>query len=115
MKHIEVPILNDEYHVDVYWNYTAEQAIKEARIIFKDDTIPDNCFDDNRGRCLSRDNYHPAIFIIIPTSDKHFHATLAHEAVHAIDYIWVDIGEKTGDEIFAHSVGAVVAAVTKKL
>jgi hypothetical protein len=37
--------------------------------------------------------------------------TLAHEAVHAIDYIFTAMGQNDYGEVFAHSVGAVVREV----
>jgi NADPH-dependent curcumin reductase CurA len=39
---------------------------------------------------------------------KDVYATLSHEAVHAIDFIFNAIGSKDRDEVFAHSVAAIV-------
>jgi hypothetical protein len=40
-------------------------------------------------------------------------ATLVHESVHAIEYIFESLGEKTNGEVFAHSIAAIVRTVLK--
>jgi len=115
-NHIRVPILNDEYWVDVVWGGKPEDWWKFSRKKFKDVTIPLSWFDDKRGQVLRRKDFNPLIVMQISQDDKHFWATLAHEAVHAIDEIWEMISENAKrHEVFAHSVGAVVAAVEKKI
>ena len=116
-KHIKIPILNDEYWVDLVWG-DPKQQLKFARKKFKDETITKNWFgiEVDRGYVLRRPNYCPLIVMHIGPQDKHFWATLAHEAVHAIDQIWEMIEENTKrHEVFAHSVGAVVAAAESYL
>jgi hypothetical protein len=115
--HIKIPILNSEYWVVVIWG-DPKKMWKFARKKYKDITIPPDWFEPehSRGHVMSRKDYCPMIVMHIGPDDKHFWATLAHEAVHAIDVIWSMIEEHHHrHEVFAHSVGAVVAAVEAKL
>ena len=64
-----------------------------------------------RGRTFWRSNYHPFIYLDISPQDKHFFSTLAHEATHAIDYIYEYVGEKPGGEVYAICIEAIVHAV----
>jgi L-lactate utilization protein LutB len=38
-----------------------------------------------------------------------------HEAVHAIEDIFLKVGQPIGGELFAHSVGAVVREVLRRV
>ncbi len=110
LKTIKIPILNSEYSVWVLWG-DKNKALKWIRKELEDKNIN---FDDlgYRGRTFNHTGYHPVIYIAVET---HFYATVAHEAIHAIDFIWDFIGEKQkGGEIYAHSIGAIVNGVEKK-
>lgn len=116
LNHVKAIVLNEEYWVDVIWGGTLKQQQKFAIQKFCDDSIPMSMFGSGRGSVLRRPEYNPLIVMNITPKDKHFWATLAHESVHAIDEIWKMIEENAErHEVFAHSVGAVVAAVEKKL
>jgi hypothetical protein len=67
--------------------------------------------DNNRGEVYRQANYNPVIVMNIKPDHEHFWATLTHEAIHAIDHIWEMIGEHSYGEVYAHSVGAVIAGV----
>ncbi len=115
--HIRVRILNEDYFVDVCWGDPVE-ACAFARAKFEDREIKLDVFEDKRGLTVYRKHYNPMIFVSTEycskrCSEKHFFATLAHEAVHAVCDIWGKVEENTTGEVFAHSVGAVVAAVER--
>jgi len=114
--HLRIPILNDDYFVDVCWG-DKKKILKYLRYKFDDPDIPswELSDDTSRGKTFARKGYNPAIWIALKDNDHHFFATLAHEACHAIDAIWEHIGEKVKDEVFAHSVGAIVATVELKI
>jgi hypothetical protein len=64
-----------------------------------------------RGLTIYKKGFFPMIFMPkIPTKSDEY-ATLAHEAVHAIDYLFDSIGDDNRSELFAHCVGAVVRGV----
>lgn len=111
---VEIPILNAEYWVYVVMGKPNE-VIKYMQKHFEDAYISLDEIQNYRGRTYHRLSYNPVIHMIIGPKNKHFHSTLAHEAIHAINYLWDAIGEKSHDEVFAHSVGAVVYEVDKFL
>ena len=112
-KYCEIPILNNEYLVYVCIGKDTEEISKKLINHFeeKHNSIfkPDN-FKGIRGKCYRRTGYHPYIFINLNTcKDKNqIYATLAHEACHAIDNIFYIIDDNNRDELFAHSVAAVI-------
>jgi len=108
MKKITVPILNNEYGVHVIWGDPQKMISFVNRTFGEDYSLAD--IERMRGRCFHRYGVYPVILI---NNKDHFWATLAHESIHAVGYIWYDIGEKAKDEVFAHSVGAIVFAVEK--
>lgn len=106
-KPIEIPILNTEYSVYVL---LPQPQVKEwLQNYFEDKWI--KMSDNNRGEVYRRTGYNPVIVMNIQPGDEHFWATLAHESIHAIDHIWEMIEENSYGEVYAHSVGAVVAGV----
>jgi len=107
---IEVPILNEEYSVYVLWG-SPEKARNWLAKYFGDKSLTVEDFAGWRGRTFYKRECMPVIWV---STHKYFWASLAHEAVHAIEYIWEYVGEKDVREIYAHSVGAVVRAVQDK-
>lgn len=110
---IIVPILNDEYKVIVVWG-NMKYIQKEAKS-WHHDTLSDEALDieSRRGVCLCKKDCHP--IIILPRKPKTAQeiGTLSHEAIHAIEDIFMKIQQPTNGELFAHSVGAVVRKVLK--
>lgn len=109
-KEIVVPILNNEYKVIVCfggypevkrvlkrWNYNRELTTME--------------FENRRGICFYEHSCHPVIAMPRRPKTPEEIGTLAHESCHAIEDIMGKIKQPLGDEIFAHSVGAVVRTV----
>lgn len=106
-----VPILNDEYKVIVVWGDM--KYIQKKAKSWHHDTLSDEALDieSRRGICLYKKDSHPVI--ILPRKPKTAQeiGTLSHEAVHAIEDIFMKIQQPTTGELFAHSVGAVVRKV----
>lgn len=115
-REVSVPILNNEYKVIVCWG--SEQFIRKVATLYhypKDDTVT---LGKRRGVTYRRHDCHP--LIVLPRSPKTPQeiGTLAHEATHAILDIYDKVGEDNiahTEEVFCHSVGAVVREVLKKL
>jgi len=110
LKVTKVPILNSEYSVYILQG-KKEKAFSWIKSYYGKSDISINDFEGFRGRVFYHHGYFPVIYLI---STRHKYATLAHEAVHAINYIWEDIGEKCKEEVYAHSVGAIVFAIENK-
>lgn len=113
MKHeIKIPILNDEYSVIVCWG--SVQTIKKVvKAWHKGDADVVMWLENNRGVCYYKFGHHPIIAMpCFPKTSAQI-GTLAHEAVHAVKYILDAIQEKSTDEVFAHSVGAIVRLTLK--
>ena len=110
-QRIEIPILNNEYKVIVCWR-------KEAIKVLKDWGYPkmdlDEELKDMRGRCFWHKGCHPVIVLPKKPETPEEIGTLAHEAIHAVDYIFAMLKETSSEEVFAHSVGAVVREVLKR-
>ena len=111
---VEVPILNEEYWVYVVWGEIAK-VVKYMQKHFEDVYIEEPEFENYRGRTWHRVHFNPVIHMHLEPGDKHFWGTLAHEATHAVDYIWETIGETHYGEAYSHGVGAVVHAVEAHL
>lgn len=67
--------------------------------------------ENRRGVCFYEKDCHPLIALPAYPKTAQEIGTLAHEAVHAIEDIFVKVQENPQGEIFAHSVGAVVRRV----
>jgi len=104
----KVPILNDEYFVYVIWG-DVNKARNFVNSYYCGDFSVDTFFC--RGKCFYQKDLHPVIWL---NSKKHKWATLAHEAVHAVRFIWDYLDEDYIGEPFAHSVGAIVYALERK-
>lgn len=66
---------------------------------------------ESRGVCFHNEECHPVIGMLSFPKTPDEIGTIAHEAVHAVEDIFDKIGEKTGEEIYAHCVGAIVRKV----
>lgn len=111
MHKVEVPILNNEYWVYVIWG-KKEECLKFIKRHLKKDYV--EIYDGVRGQTFGCEEYEPIIYMAMKPNEEHFWATLAHESCHAINRIWDYIGETTRtDEIYAHSIGAILAHVEK--
>jgi hypothetical protein len=112
-KEIIVPILNDEYKVIV-----AVGNAKWCRQVAKKHgykTGPMSLNDGSaRGWTFYQVNRHPLIWLLKPPITAEYIGTLAHEAIHAIDYIWMVTNDVRTTEAFTHSVGAIVRMVMKE-
>lgn len=111
-KYITVPILNDEYKVVVCID-TPENGYKKVLKYYDNDTdyIKKDELRNCRGKCFFWTDRQ--VFIWVDSRLKTKYSTLAHEACHAVKHIFDFIGERSIDEVFAHSVGAIVRAVEK--
>lgn len=109
---IIVPILNDEYKVVVCWGNDKEIE----KVLRQYGHTPENTGSSllgNRGVCFYSKDRHPIIAMPRKPKTAEEIGTLAHEAVHAIEDIFIKISQPIGGELFAHSVGAVVRNVLK--
>ena len=106
-KVIRVNILNDEYKVVVCWGTTGFITKIARSYHYTDNEFP----IDGRGKCYYHKGSYP--MVVLPRQPKTSEeiGTLAHEAVHAIDYIFGYLEETRATEIHAHSVGAIVRKV----
>ncbi len=119
-KYVIVPILNHEYKVVVCWG-----DLKHLRKILLDHYYhPDHVTNSflkeqteiRRGVTFREHRCYPTIWLDTSTSATDALGTLAHEAVHAVDFTFQAIDEDlTHSEIFAHSVGAIVRETTKAM
>lgn len=110
---VKIPILNNEYSVLACWG-----DIKYIEKFVKDwhgersDIL--KCMEKARGACFCKNDGHPIIaFHHFPRTAEDI-GTLAHEATHAITDIFNKIDETVWDEVFCHSIGAVVRTVLQK-
>lgn len=110
-KEIEIPILNDEHSITVAWgkpDYLKRVAEHRGyKKIYKKKDLK-----NNEGVTYSRKKAEPLILLLNAPETPEEIATLAHEATHAVKATFKRIKEKkAGEEIFAHSVGAIVRGV----
>lgn len=112
-KEIQIPIINDEYKVIVCWG-DSKQIEKVLKAWGHDRKDVKSQLTDRRGVCFYAKDCHPIIALPKRPRTPVEIATLCHEAVHAVFNIFEKIGEQSYDEVFAHSVGAVVRKTLKK-
>lgn len=109
-KQIIIPILNDEYKV-IFCFGNSEQIKK---ILYQWGHKPtDLALDINnrRGICCHTNGCHPVIAMPqIPKKPSEI-GTLAHEAIHAIGHIFRMIEQDSAEEVYAHSVAAIIRKV----
>jgi len=111
-KKIIVPILNDEYKVIVCWG----NDVEVGKVLKYHGHKPEDTKSSllgNRGVCFYSKDCHPVIALPSKPKTPEQIGTLAHEAVHAVEDIFLKISQPIGGELFAHSVGAVVRGVLK--
>ncbi len=109
---IVVPILNNEYKVIVCFG-TPEQVKKVLHQWGH--TAPISLGVENRrGICYHTNGCHPIIALPRKPKTAQEIGTLAHEAVHAVGYIFQMIEQNSAEEVYAHSVGAIVRTVLNK-
>ena len=104
-----VYLLNDEYCVDVIID-TPKNGLKHVNTALKKYNL--NLVDEDtfmcRGKTFLLTRKGRPVIIWVDKDIKQPLATLAHEACHAVKDIFDFIGEQSIDEVFAHSVGAIV-------
>lgn len=105
---IRVPILNTDYSVVVVFG-GRKKLIKVLKYYGYEDAEESAEHSKNkRGVCFYSAGLTPVISMPkSPTTNEEF-GTLAHEAVHAVDFLMKFIGQNDVGEVFAHSVGAIV-------
>lgn len=112
-KAVVIPILNDEYKVVVCWG--SEKYVEK---ILKEYHYPEYepiDFANNRGKTYAHIHCFPVIALREEPKKGEMIGTLAHEAFHAMDYIFHSIGENSLDEAFGHSIGAIVRITLNNL
>lgn len=102
---IKIPILNNEYQVIVVFGDSKAVSKCLKRHKYKD---TNGDYGDSRGLTYYEDDCHPVIALPRKPKTPEEIGNLSHEAVHAVKYLFDFIGEKSIDEVFAHSVGAIV-------
>jgi hypothetical protein len=108
-NYLRVPILNDEYAVVVCWGTAGEVAKVLRRWHYpQEPELLEGCWEAWRGRCFQHPDRHPVIALPEPPTTPEQIATMAHEAIHAVDAIFDKIGAGWEGELFSHCVGAVV-------
>lgn len=108
-KSVVIPILNHEYKVIVCWGKDSY-----TKRIGKDwGHDQDTVLGERRGATYYHPRCHPVIVIKRKPKTPTEIGTLAHEAVHAVTNIFEKIDERSWDEIYASSVGAIVREVLK--
>ena len=111
-KFVLVPIFNNEYKIIVCWDslLNARKLMKQYGYV---DLITEQRMEGMRGLSFYGKDCYP--FIMLPKFPRTAEeiGTLAHEATHAVDYIFDAINHKKNmaDEIFGNAVGAVVRTV----
>jgi len=111
---VTIPILNNEYKAVFCCGDESEvkKVLKDCYHVTDD--ISNDFFDNHRGLCFYDSSCHPVIAMPKFPETPDEIATLAHEASHAVNDIFRKIGETHSDEIYSHSVGAIVRKVLEK-
>lgn len=106
-KKIIIPILNNEYPVIVCWGDTKfiKQVLKKYGHKYDDE---DFNWDKYGGRFFGSEGKDGVVVLPKKPKTPEDIGNLAHEATHAVVDIFEFIGEEKYDEVFAHSVGAIV-------
>jgi hypothetical protein len=110
---LKIPIFNNEYSVYVvYGDLTdVKRALKKCGYDEKSiDTL-----DGYQGFCFSGNNRHPLITLRQKPTTAASIGCLVHEATHSIERIFGYIEQPIGDEIFAHSIEAIVRETLKAI
>lgn len=111
---IKIPILNDEWSVIVTWGKPEEIAKVMKGWGYPKEDVQSSMLD-RRGVCYYHKGCHPVIALPGKPKTPQEIGTLAHEAVHAVEDVFIKIQQSAEGEIFAHSVGAVVRKTLEAL
>jgi hypothetical protein len=111
-KEIIIPILNDEYKVIVCFG-NPDRISKVLKSWGHQEHATIGGVEDRRGACFYTKGCHPVIALPRKPKTPTEIGTLAHEATHAIEYIFDAIQQEFRGELVAHSVGAVVRGCLK--
>lgn len=111
-KEIVIPILNNEYKVIVCWG-SSKYIQKVVNDWNHEREDVRESLENRRGVTFFAKDCHPIISLPNKPKTPEEIGTLAHEAVHAVTNIFTKIEEANYDEVFAHSVGAVVRNTLK--
>lgn len=119
-KSVLIPILNHEYKVVVCWGDLKHLRKTLLNHHYNPDHVTKTFLqeqsENRRGVTFREHRCYPTIWLNadLPATDAI--GTLAHEAVHAVDFIFQALDEDLiHSEIFAHSVGAIVRETTKAM
>lgn len=108
---VTIPIFNSEYKVIVCWG---DIAVVRRTMKVWGYPLPlaeSKDIDSKRGVTFYSSDCHPLIALPKYPKTASEIGTLAHEATHAVINVFDKIAERNFDEVFAHSVGAVVRGV----
>lgn len=120
MKSITVPIFNHEYKVVVCWG-TVKQLRKELLDHHYPEDLVTKTFiehqtEQRRGATFREHRCYSVIWVDADLPLSEMIGTLAHEAVHAVDFTFQAIDEDIyHSEIFSHAVGAIVRETIKAM
>lgn len=107
VKEIVVPILNDEYKVIVCWG-NSEYIRKVLKAWWYPNDFTSKMLIDRRGVCFHSEKCHPVIALPKRPKTAEEIGSLSHEAVHAVADIFRKIEQDCAEEVYAHSVGAII-------
>lgn len=108
---MKIPILNYEYKTVVCWG-NDDFVLKVIDAWGHDKKYFDK--ENYRAQTFMTRHCVPVIALRAKPSTPDEIATLCHEAVHAVDYIFDSIGDDNRGELFAHSIAAIVRKVLKE-
>ena len=119
-KTVLIPILNNEYKVVVCLGDMKYLRKTLVRYNYNPETVTESFLaeqTENRLGVTFRENRcYSVIWVNSDLSANDSIGTLAHEAVHAVDFIFEAIDENMyHSEIFAHSVGAIVRTTLESI
>ena len=109
---IEIPILNDEQTIVVCWGSRVflDKIASEYGYEKRDIRL----IKGSDGTTIDSPENYPIILLSREPKTAEDVGTLAHEAIHAMDFIFENIGESKKNEVFAYSVGAIVRKVLEQ-
>lgn len=114
-RHIDIPILNNSWSVRVVISPNVTEVVPLLEEYGHDSDGLQTWHGDQTflGLTFIKRGKSPVIHLQeFPVTDAQI-GTLAHEACHAIESIFDTIDQPLGNEVFAHSVGAVVREVLR--
>lgn len=119
-KSVTVPILNHEYKVVVCWGDTKHLRKNLLDHHYDPDHVTKSFIEEQtekrRGVTIREYRCYPTIWVDADLPAPEAIGTLAHEAVHAVDFVMEALEENIyHSEIFAHSVGAIVREAVDKM